>query len=82
MKQTECFPHKSTHCSSGEKHRGRLGNAGQLPVSRTHRITTVMFGEMEQKMGQGPAWSQKASYVVAESIPGCLNGPGLEGHSF
>ena len=49
-KQTECFPHKSTHCSSGEKHRGGLGSAGRVPVRRAlkrHRWET------EQKTRSG-----------------------------
>lgn len=41
-----------------------------------------MFREMEQKMGQGTASSQKASYGVADSALSCLKGQGLEGNRF
>ncbi|CAN0195492.1 unnamed protein product [Rangifer tarandus platyrhynchus] len=60
-KQTECFPHKSTHRSSGEKHRGGLGSAGQVPIRRTlqrHRW------EMEQKTRSGHCL-QPGSHVEA-----------------
>lgn len=60
----ECFPHKSTHCSSGERHRARLGNAGQVPLTRTHRVIAVMFREMEQKMIQ--AWPPARKLTVQQ----------------
>ena len=48
-KQTECFPHKSTHCSSEEKHRG-LGSAGRVP---TRRALQRHRWETEQKTRSG-----------------------------
>lgn len=64
--EKQCFPHKSTHYSSGEKHRASLGNAGSVSVSRIHRVTTAMFRETEQKMGQGTASRQKARHGSRE----------------
>lgn len=64
----ECFPHKSTHCSSGERHRARLGNAGQVPLTRTHRVIAVMFREMEQKMIQARPPARKLTVQQHRAI--------------
>lgn len=71
VNERQCFPHKSTHCSLGEKHRARLGNAGSVSVSSTRNHHCDVQGNGAED-GPGHCLQQEASYMAAGSMASCL----------
>lgn len=70
VNERQCFPHKSTHCLLGEKHRARLGNAGSVSVSRTLSHRYVQGNGAEE--GPGLCLQPEPSYVAAGSTASSL----------
>lgn len=61
-KQTECFPHKSTHRSS-EETQGRTEGAGQVPIKEHRRVAT---GKWNRRLGSGHHTSESGESGCAQ----------------
>lgn len=71
VNERQCFPQKSNHCSPGEKHRARLGNAGSVSVSRTLSYYCDVQGNGAED-GPGHCLQPEASYMAAGSTASSL----------